>query len=205
MKGLYVIIDPEHCAGRDPLLVCEQVLLGGCALLQLRDKQHSDGAKLALARAMRAACKRAGVPFWLNDRADLALLCEADGLHLGQDDISLHEARKLTRGMGLGLSTHNLAQVRAAVAEAPTMIGFGPVFSTTSKKNPDPVVGIAGLTEACVAAPSLEVVAIGGIQLAHAPALRTSGASYAAVIGAVCGAEDPRAAAYALHKALVQG
>lgn len=203
MKGLYVIIDPEHCKGRDPLLIAEQALLGGCALLQLRDKLHADGARLSLARKLRAMCKNAGVPFWFNDRADLALLCEADGLHLGQDDLPLAEARTLMGRVALGLSTHNQTQVLAAVREAPALIGFGPVFATASKQNPDPVVGLDGLREACRIAGSLEVVAIGGIQLAHAAQLRDSGAKYAAVIGAVCGADDPRAAAYALHKALV--
>lgn len=203
MKGLYVIIDPEHCRARDPRLVCEQALAGGAALIQLRDKFHGDAAKLALARELRALCRSAGVPFWLNDRADLALLCEADGLHLGQDDLPLPEARRVVGAMALGLSTHSHAQVqRARNLGQLALIGFGPVFDTQSKLRPDPTVGLAGLTQACALAAELPVVAIGGIGLDNAAQLRATGASYAAVISAVCGADDPQRATRELSAVL---
>src|SRR4051812_25359663 len=111
MTGLYVIIDPEHCRERDPRWLCEQALAGGAALIQLRDKRLNDAAKLLLARELRALCREACVPFWLNDRADLALLCEADGLHLGQDDLCASDARRVVGDMALGLSTHSPSQV----------------------------------------------------------------------------------------------
>ncbi|MET0341172.1 MAG: thiamine phosphate synthase [Polyangiales bacterium] len=201
MKGLYVIVDPEHCAGRDPERIAEAALRGGCAALQLRAKQLSDRARLALARALASRSRAAGVPFWMNDRLDLALLCGADGAHLGQDDVALADARTLFP-RALGLSTHDLAQARAAAHAGADLIGFGPVFPTASKRNPDPVVGLDRLRDVC-AAVQVPVVAIGGITHAHAAEVARAGATYAAVIGAVCGAVDPEAAARTLHGALL--
>jgi thiamine-phosphate pyrophosphorylase len=204
MKGLYVIIDPEHCAGRDPSAVAELALAGGACALQLRAKQLSDRAWLELARDLRARCARHGAAFWINDRVDIAVLSEADGLHLGQDDLPVLEARKLAPRLKLGVSTHSPEQVAAAAAQGITTVGFGPIFATHSKERPSPTVGIAGLSAVCTAYPALEVIAIGGIQQAHAGALRRAGAGYAAVISAVCGAADPEAAARALHDALLE-
>jgi thiamine-phosphate pyrophosphorylase len=202
--GLYAIVDPEHCAGRDPLWVASEILHGGCAALQLRAKQLTDRALLALARALAERCAEHGVPFWLNDRLDLGVLCGASGVHLGQDDVPLEDARRvLTRG-ALGLSTHDLAQAVDAASRGADVIGFGPIFPTRSKLRPDPCVGLDGLREVC-AAVSVPVIAIGGIELAHAGELARAGASYAAAIGAVCRATDPRVAARALHEALCAG
>jgi thiamine-phosphate pyrophosphorylase len=194
MKGLYVIIDPEHCAGRDPLWVAEQALAGGCALLQLRAKNMSDASRLTLARALSQRCAAAGVPFWVNDRADVALLAQAQGLHLGQDDLPLHEARRLVGAMQIGLSTHNLTQAQTAAQAGITLIGFGPVFATHSKARADPIVGLSGLQQVCSQV-TVPVVAIGGITLENVTQVAQSGARYVAVIGAVCGAAEPRAAA----------
>lgn len=204
MKGLYVIIDPEHCAGRDPRWVAEQALLGGCSAMQLRSKLLGDAARLSLARALATLCQEHAVPFWMNDRVDLGLLSGAAGVHLGQDDLSVADARSLfPRGL-LGLSTHSLAQARAAAEAGADLIGFGPVFTTRSKRNPDPCVGLEGLREV-VTQVALPVIAIGGIDLTQARQVAASGAQYAAVIGAVCMADDPRAAARELHQALLAG
>jgi thiamine-phosphate pyrophosphorylase len=202
MKGLYAIIDPEHCLGRDPSWVANEVLAGGCAALQLRVKALSDRECLALARALAARCRAQGVPFWVNDRIDLALLADASGVHLGQDDIPLEAARSLLPGRSLGCSTHSLAQAEQAAREGADVIGFGPIFATRSKARPDPCVGLEGLSEV-VRLLSCPVIAIGGITLEHAAAIASTGATYAAAIGAVCGAERPAEAAQALHSALV--
>jgi thiamine-phosphate pyrophosphorylase len=203
MKGLYVIIDPEHCAGRDPLWVAERALAGGCALLQLRAKQLSDARRLALAHALAERCRAAQVPFWINDRADLALLAGAQGLHLGQHDLPVAEAKRLVGALPIGLSTHDLSQVEAANREQVALIGFGPVFETQSKLRPDPLVGLEGLARAC-ALSTCPVVAIGGIRLENVAQVARTGARYVAVIGAVCGAPDPQAAAGALNEALAR-
>lgn len=204
MLGLYAIVDPEHCAGRDPEWVASEILRGGCAALQLRAKNLSDRARLSLARALALRCGEAGVPFWLNDRVDLALLADASGVHLGQDDLPLAEAQKLAPRARFGLSTHNLPQALEAEAAGADVIGFGPIFATQSKLKPDPTVGLTLLETVCRAV-RCPVVAIGGVELRQAAAITRAGASYAAAIGAICRADDPYAAARALHQALLAG
>lgn len=202
MKGLYAIIDPEHCNERDPVWVGERVLSGGCAALQLRIKHMDDRTRLQTARALGTRCREAEVPFWVNDRVDIAILAEADGLHLGQDDLAVSDARRIWGERLLGVSTHTLPQARTARLAGADLLGFGPVFDTKSKDNPDPTVGIAGLAEVARQV-DLPVVAIGGVQTHHAQELRDSGAQYAAAISAICSADDPAAAARALHRALI--
>jgi len=200
-RGLYAIVDPEHCAGRDPLWVAEAILEGGCAVLQLRDKRGVDQATLELALGLRKRCDRSGVPLVMNDRADIAMLCGADGLHLGQTDLSLEEARAIVGDRWIGVSTHNRSEARQAIAAGAALLGFGPVFPTTTKTNPDPVVGLQALTS-LVEEVEVPVVAIGGVDPSNASAVAATGARWGACIGAVCGASDPAEAANALHRAL---
>jgi thiamine-phosphate pyrophosphorylase len=194
-SSLYVIIDPEHCAGRDPLWVAERALLGGSAVLQLRSKSLPDAQSLVLARALRRLTRQYEVPLWINDRPDLALLAEADGLHLGQDDFPAAEARRLVGpAMKLGLSTHSLAQAQAAQGLPVDLLGFGPVFATLSKANPDPVVGADGLAQVLNVIPK-PLVAIGGINRDNIASVASLSPAYVAVISAVCAADDPAQAA----------
>jgi thiamine-phosphate pyrophosphorylase len=134
------------------------------------------------------------VAFIVNDRLDVALAAGADGVHLGQDDLPLAAARRVApAGFVIGVSTHNLAQARAAVAGGADYLGFGPCFATATKENPDPVVGLDALAEVCrLPAP---VVAIGGITLDTVGAVARAGAAAAAIIGAVNAADDVTAAA----------
>ncbi len=202
-RGLYAIVDPAACRGRDPSRVAAAILRGGCAALQLRSKSGSDRDLLALARDLAAQCRRAGVPFVVNDRPDLALLIGAAGLHLGQDDLPVAEARRIVGdAVAIGRSTHDEAQAAAAVGEGADVVAFGPVFETASKAQPDPVVGLDRLERVC-AASVLPVVAIGGITLERIDAIVQTGARWAAVIGAVSGAEDPEGAARGLHSAFL--
>lgn len=204
MRGLYAIIDPDHCHGRPPLALAEAVLAGGCAALQLRQKSGSDAEVEGLARALMAACRGAGVPFIVNDRVELAVRLGADGLHLGQDDCPLPEARARFDGQ-IGLSTHSSQQAAAAFAGGADMVGFGPVFATTTKDNPDPVVGTEQLARVCAGAPG-PVIAIGGVDGARLPALVQAGATCAAVIGALCRpGVDPEATARRMHRTLLAG
>jgi len=197
-RGFYAILDPAHVGERDPREVAAAILQGGCTALQLRDKRGDDRALLALAEALRTMTREARVPLVINDRVDIARLVDADGLHLGQDDVPLAAARTIFAGT-IGVSTHGLAQARAAVAEGADLIGFGPVFETKTKSNPDPVVGLDGLREVC-AAVDVPVVAIGGVTPERATDLREAGASMAASIGAVCGASDPAGVARSIHE-----
>jgi thiamine-phosphate pyrophosphorylase len=197
-RGFYAIIDPERCAGRDPRAVASAVLVGGCAVLQLRAKRLADRELVALARTLRELCAARGVPFVVNDRPDVAVMVEADALHLGQDDMPVAVARRVVGAMPIGLSTHDLAQATAAVEDGVDLIGFGPIFATATKESPDPVVGLERLGELCRTVP-VPVVAIGGITVARAADTASAGASLVAAIAAVGEANDPAAAAAAMH------
>lgn len=200
-RGLYAIVDPAHTGRYGPLELAEAALAGGCAVLQYRDKRSDDRARLALARELRALSARRGVPFVVNDRADLALLARADGLHLGQDDLPIDAARRVVGSMPIGRSTHDPHQVAVATAEGHELLGFGPVFATTSKVDPDPVQGLEGLRRAMALAEA-PLVAIGGIDLERAHEVAAAGVPLAAVISALARADDPEATARALQEAL---
>jgi thiamine-phosphate pyrophosphorylase len=201
LVGLYAIVDPAACRGRDPLVVASAIARGGCCALQLRDKTSSDRAVLELASAMRLVAREAGVPFWIDDRLDVAIACGADGVHLGQDDLPIAVARAQARSLAVGISTHDPRQLARAHDEGADLVGYGPVFPTASKERPDALVGLSGIASA-VASSHVPVVAIGGIDLARAPALRAAGVRVAAAISALCAADEPEQAARALHLAL---
>jgi thiamine-phosphate pyrophosphorylase len=201
--GLYAIIDVEACGARPPLEIARAVLDGGCAVMQLRAKRMNELETRRLGRALTALCQERGVPFVLNDHVALAAELGADGVHVGQGDMPLSQARAIAPTLCIGLSTHSLAQARQAERLGASVIGFGPVFSTASKDNPDPVVGVAGLAE-IVAAVRTPVVAIGGIDLTNIDYVAQTGVPLVACIGAICRAEDPRAAARDLHERIAQ-
>jgi len=190
MRGLYAIVDVEALGrrGLDPVRFAEAVLSAHPAALQLRDKKSGARATLALLRAMAPLAARAGVPLFANDRADLAFLTRCDGVHVGQEDLPAHLVRMVAPMLRVGLSTHNAAQVDAALKEAPDYVAIGPVFPTTSKERPDPVLGLDGL--AALAArvrtglPGTPVVAIGGISGETVTAVGAV-ADVVAVIGAL--------------------
>ena len=192
LRGYYAILDVRG-AELDleaELARGEELLAARPCCLQLRAKQLGGRDLLALARGLVATCRRAGVLSCVNDRLDVALIAGADMVHVGQDDLPLadvHAVLARVRGAGVdgrlavGVSTHSLAQARAAVAGGADYIGFGPVFATRSKLRPDPVVGIAGLAEVVAQVP-VPVVAIGGITRAQLGQVVATGAAAAAVI-----------------------
>ncbi len=144
----------------------------------------------AQALALRQAATEVGVTLLINDRCDLALAVKADGVHLGQEDLPLADARRLLGPEKIiGLSTHNLDQVREAVAGQPDYIGFGPIFNTVTKADHDPVVGVEGL-RAARAMTRLPIFAIGGIVPQHVAELMAAGANGVAVISAILKAPD---------------
>jgi len=167
MRGLYAIIDLGALTVRrlDPVAFAGAVLRVGPAALQLRAKDTPSREVLALLRELAPMCHRAGVPLIANDRPDLALLAGCDMVHVGQTDMPIDRVRRITPGLGVGVSTHTLEQLDAALAAAPSYVAFGPVFETHTKTNPDPVVGIEGIRAASrrAAAAGVSLVAIGGI------------------------------------------
>ena len=178
MRGYYAILDasPELAADGAALEArARQLLAARPCCLQLRAKAVTARAMEAASRRLLALCRAAGVPFCVNDRMDVALAVGAEVVHLGQDDLPLADAQRVRAIAGrpdlvIGFSTHNLVQARAAADAGADYIGFGPVFGTRSKANPDPTVGLEALAEVCgsVAVP---VVAIGGIALEAVPAV----------------------------------
>lgn len=194
VRGFYAVLDRDDEALAHQLVSAQGA---GARVLQLRIKPDiplTANELCRLGRMARAVCDQHGAALIVNDRLDVALACQADGCHLGQDDLPLADARAALAACGrplwLGISTHNLEQVRAAVAGGADYLGFGPVFATRTKANPDPVVGVAGLAEAARAAGSVPVVAIGGIGLEDAAAVYAAGAAAICAISAVNGAAD---------------
>jgi thiamine-phosphate pyrophosphorylase len=204
LDGFYAVLD------RDDEQLAEQLVSpdGAAArVLQLRIKPDIPLSALALTRIGRMArevCDRHGAALIINDRLDVALACGADGVHLGQRDLALADARAALAACGrqlwIGISTHDVAQVRDAVALGADYLGFGPVFATPTKANPDPVTGVAGLAEAVRAAGKTPVVAIGGITPADAAAVYAAGAAAICAISAVNAAPDLAAAGRALRR-----
>ena len=197
---LYLILEARP-DGRDAVPIVEAALRGGVDIVQLREKELPDGELVAVARRLAAACNRAGALFVLNDRPDLAAACNADGVHVGQDDVPPAEARRLAgAGRFVGLSTHSSAQVAAAHAADVDYIGVGPVWETATKPGRS-AVGLELVAEAARSA-RLPWFAIGGIDLANLAQAREAGATRLAVVRAIRDATDPEAAARAFRSAL---
>ena len=195
LPRLYAIIDPVQAGGRSPVEVAAALLAAGVQLIQLRDKQASSRDLYATAQRLGVYIREEGGTFIVNDRADVALAVGAEGVHVGQDDLPVESARAiLGPGKIIGYSTHVLEQVREADRSSANYIAFGPIFPTTSKANPDAVVGLEGL-RAARKATRKPLVAIGGITLENARAVIEAGADSVAVIRALVGTEDIRARA----------
>jgi thiamine-phosphate pyrophosphorylase len=191
---LYLICDDQ------PADFLEAALRGGVDIVQLRMKHGSDQAVLSAASRFRAACRRQGALFILNDRPDLALAADADGVHVGQDDVPIAEARATVGAERLvGLSTHSPAQIDAAEAD---YIGVGPVYATPTKPG-RPAVGLELVRYAARHA-AMPFFAIGGIGAAEVPAVRAAGARRIALVRALTGSADPQRTARALRERLVQ-
>lgn len=194
--GLYLVLT-DPVAGYDRC--AEAAVACKVRYLQLRMKGAARADVRATGARLRAITRGTVTRFIVNDDVDLARELDADGVHLGQDDMPLPEARQRwpAPGKRFGLSTHNAAQAAAAVALAPYYIGVGPVFATPTKSVPDPVVGLAAMGAIMRASP-LTTVAIGGIDATNLPHVLAAGAVNFAVVRAVNRASDPAAAIRAL-------
>lgn len=179
----------------------KEAILGGAQMIQLREKDGDDRNILARARELRKMTRDTGTLFIVNDRADVARLADADGVHLGQDDLPIHEARRILGPDALiGVSTHDLDQLRRAVLEGATYLGVGPTFPSKTKN----FVNLAGLelVKAAFSETSLPAFAIGGIQLDNVADVIAAGANRIAVSNVICAADDPRAVAAKLRQLL---
>lgn len=200
---LHVITDVMVQSRFSHEALAEMACQGGAQVIQMRDKSLAPEAFVSVARRVAVICREHGVTFVVNDRADAARQAEADGVHLGRDDLSIRKARAIvgTRAI-IGASAGNLGEAFEAQADGADYIGFGHVFATGSKTKATAPVGILALS-AVATRVQLPVIAIGGITEKNAADVVAAGAWGIAVIGAVCAADDPRAATARLS-AIVQ-
>jgi thiamine-phosphate pyrophosphorylase len=208
--SLYGIIGPENTRGRDPALLVHAAAAGGMTLLQLRDKRGEARGMIATAQALKGALAGTGVPLLVNDRVDVAVAAEADGVHLGQSDIPPEIARRMLGDEAIvGLTVRDEAEARQAPVGMLDYICIGGVFATSSKVNETPPLGVEGLRRLVAIlrarAPGLPLAAIAGVDAANAGAVIRAGVEGVAVISALFGAEDVEGAARALRAAVERG
>jgi thiamine-phosphate pyrophosphorylase len=200
--SVYVITDRQAAGGRSMLDVVRSAVQGGASVVQLREKSVSTRDMVELGRALLEVTRPAGVPLIVNDRVDVALAIEADGVHVGHDDMPVALARRLLgAGRILGASPETLAEAREMEQAGADYLGVGDVYGTPSKADAGAPIGVAGLAEV-MRAVTIPVVAIGGITAANAGPVVEAGAAGVAVISAVVGAADPEEAARRLRKAI---
>jgi thiamine-phosphate pyrophosphorylase len=203
LPRLYAIVDPQFLPVQTSLFdYTRELIFAGVTLIQLRDKRSSAKQTLSDAREIQRIARSSGkgVTLIMNDRADLAIAAGFDGVHLGQEDISPDAARKVCgRPLIVGVSTHNPEQLRSADRSEADYLAVGPVFSTSSKQNPDPVVGLEGVREARKLTKK-PLVAIGGITAESAKQVIDAGADSVAVITALI--NEPRKSVEAFLKVL---
>lgn len=194
LPTLYVILDAGMLT--EPAAVTAQKLMdAGVKLLQYRAKNTAARELWAESRAIADSARQAKCAFIVNDRPDVAYLVGATGVHVGQDDLDVQQARQVIGpDRWVGVSTHNLEQFEKAAASSADYIALGPIFQTGSKANPDPVVG-AELLRRVRALTEKPIVAIGGITLDRAADMLAAGADSVAVISGILKAKDPAAAA----------
>ncbi len=191
LAGLHVLADDDPRWGRSPVEIAEAACRGGARVVQLRAKHLGDREALDQARAIRACTRSAGVCFVVNDRFDLALLAEADGVHLGQDDLPPDALPEAVRAaLQVGRSTHDEGQWKRACEEPVDYVAFGPVYGTASKDSPYDARGLEAVRAAARAAAPRPLIAIGGIDLARIGDVARAGAAGVAVISAVTAADD---------------
>ena len=200
---LYAIVDPEHAGGYSLPDLARRVAEGGATLVQLRDKRGETREMVAQARAIKAALAPFSVPFIINDRVDVALAADADGVHVGQDDMDAADARRLLgKNAIIGLSVKTLSDAQAAQLNHLSYVAIGGVFPTTSKDNKTSI-GPGGLRQLVAAvrarAPHYPIGAIAGITEANTPDVIAAGADGICVISALSGASDPAAMAQKLR------
>jgi thiamine-phosphate pyrophosphorylase len=206
---LYAIVDPENTGGHDLIDLARAVAAGGATLVQLRDKISDTARMIEKAQAIKAALVPFGVPLIVNDRVDVALAAQADGVHVGQEDMAVEEARaRLGPGPFIGLSVRTVEQAAAAPLSLLDYVGIGGVYATTSKVSGRSPIGLDGLRRVVQAfrhrIGNFPACGIAGITAENAEAVIAAGADGVCVISALSHRPDPQAAARDL-RAVVDG
>jgi thiamine-phosphate pyrophosphorylase len=200
--GLYVVITTEFCAGRSPVDILDACLAAGVRHVQCREKRLSDLEYTALAKAFCLRTAAASAVLIVDDRVDIALAAGADGVHLGQTDLPLTDARRIAPDLLLGASSHSLEEALRAQDDGADYVNIGPIYATQTKETGWEPLG----PEAIAAiAPALRVpfTCMGGIKPGNIAPLLAAGAHRCAVVTAVTAAADPQAAAAELHQAIL--
>ena len=195
MKGIdysiYLVTDDDYLDRDGIYQVIEQTLQNGVTLLQYRAKERSGREMLRAAKLLRELTRKHDAPLIINDRLDIALAVDADGLHLGQDDLPLEVARKHLGKKIIGVSATCCEEARKAVLQGADYVGVGPVFPTLTKKDAKPPCGLTELQRLKSEFPAVPWVAIGGINLNNVHEVIQAGADGAAIISAILGSDDP--------------
>ncbi|TVP49730.1 MAG: thiamine phosphate synthase [Halomonas sp.] len=198
--SLYLVTDAALCRDYGLEKTVEAAVAGGVTIVQLRDKHASDEQMIVQAKRLKTVLSGSGVPLIINDRLKVALESYADGLHVGQSDTAVQEARiAMGQEAIIGLSINTLEQLQAVPVELLDYLGIGPVFATQSKQDHAQPIGFGGLAALVKACP-LPNVAIGGLKAEHISAVKRAGANGLAVISAICGQQDPYQAARAFRR-----
>ncbi|MGB5180668.1 MAG: thiamine phosphate synthase [Xanthobacteraceae bacterium] len=202
---LNAIVDPERAGGHQLVDLAMRCVRGGATLVQLRDKHAETRALIDEARAIKRALTPFAVPFVVNDRVDVAMAAGADGVHLGQDDMAIEDARRLLGSNAIiGLSVKSVEEAEAARLDLVDYVGSGGVYATSSKQQKNVPIGPAGLTRIIAVlrrrAPDLPVCGIAGIDASNAAEVIAAGADGVAVISAVSLAPSPETAARQLRE-----
>ncbi|MCH2172126.1 thiamine phosphate synthase [Myxococcota bacterium] len=199
LQGLHVLADDDPRWPWSPIEQARAACDGGASVIQLRTKHSTDRQTLAWATAIREITRRSGALFFVNDRFDLALISEADGVHVGQTDLPPdHFPSQARQQLMVGRSSHDLAQAIRARDERADYIAFGPIYETGSKVSEYDSQGLRALAEIVQAVRPFPVIAIGGINSRRAPEVVATGAAGLAVISAVADQPDPTAATRAI-------
>lgn len=198
---LYCFSPGDFLMGRDPIEMIAAQIRGGADVIQLREKNMPKREKLALGLAIRKLTTQEGIPFIVNDDLDLALILEADGVHLGQDDIPIQYARPLMKDKIIGISTHSLDQAREAIESGADYIGIGPAFKTETKIKADPVVETDLILKIKELSP-VPVIAIGGIGENNIDLLVNKGIRRAAIISDILSSNNIEAKTRTLKEKL---
>lgn len=202
--SVYLLTDQRTADGRPLLEVVQAAIHGGATAIQLRAKEMPTREMFQLGQALHEMTQTAGLPLIINDRLDIALALEAEGVHVGQNDLPASLVRRLLGpNRILGVTAETIAQAQQAEQEGADYLGSATVYPTFSKPDAPKPIGVAGLAEV-VQAVKIPVVAIGGITLANAAATIEAGAAGVALISAIIGAADPKIATYTLAKVVKQ-
>lgn len=197
IQGVYLVLDPAQTREQPAPEVARAALRGGVAALQWRQKAGSLARQWSDILQVRDLCREYGVPFLIDDRVDVALAVEADGAHVGQDDLPAAMVRRLIGNRILGVSISSIEQVKEAEQAGADYLGVGPVFSTVSKADAAPPGGLLLVCRTRQMS-QLPIVAIGGIDSTNAGEVRAAGADAVAVISAICRAPDVETATRSL-------